>query len=138
MRLSAPLLCVAFAAGCHPLACFIPADLPRDPPLILVSNDAFPKSDVEVDVDDLGIPHIYGKSEADLAYALGVMHGRERLFQIFDHAGIAAGHEAGVGVRVAKDMRFEQSGVDALGQGDRAAFGQGGADDVAYHFIDAR
>ena len=89
MRFLSTALLVGFAAGCHPLACYMPADLPRDNPLVLVSNDAFPKSDVEIDVDDLGIPHIYGKSEADLAYALGVMHGRDRLFQIYlyVHAG---------------------------------------------------
>lgn len=74
--------------GCHPLACFHPADLPRDP-LVLESNDQWPRADVAIDVDDLGIPHLYGSSEPDLAYALGVMHARDRLFQIFlyIHAG---------------------------------------------------
>ena len=89
MRLLTTTVLFVFATSCHPLACFHPADLPRDRPQILVSNDAFPKADVEIDVDDLGIPHIYGQSEADVAYALGVMHGRDRLFQIYlyVHAG---------------------------------------------------
>lgn len=89
MRLLPTALVVVCAAGCHPLAGFIPADLPRDQALILVSADAFPKADVEIDVDDLGIPHMYGQSETDLAYGLGVMHGRDRLFQIYlyVHAG---------------------------------------------------
>jgi penicillin amidase len=89
MRLLPVLLPIVLVTGCHPLACFHPADLPRDQPLILVSNDAFPKEDVEIHVDTLGIPHIWGKSEADLAYGLGAMMGRDRLFQIMilKHAG---------------------------------------------------
>lgn len=80
---------LVFVAGCHPLACFHPADLPRDPPLSLSSEDRWPRAEVQIDVDDLGIPHLYGTSEPDLAYALGVMHARDRLFQMFlyVHAG---------------------------------------------------
>lgn len=83
------LLPVALAAGCHPLACFHPGDLPRDQPLILVSNADYPKADVEIHVDELGIPHIWGRSEADLSYGLGVMMARDRLFQmmLLIHAG---------------------------------------------------
>ncbi len=83
------LVPIVLVTGCHPLAHFHPADLPRDQPLIVVSNDAFPKQDVEIHVDELGIPHIWGKSEADLSYGLGVMMGRDRLFQmmLLKHAG---------------------------------------------------
>ncbi|HEY4221488.1 MAG TPA: penicillin acylase family protein, partial [Myxococcota bacterium] len=87
---SLSLVVVANAlASCHPLASFIPKDLPKDVPLVLTSTAEWPKSDVNVIVDDLGIPHIYGQSESDLAYALGVMHGRDRAFQIYlyIHAG---------------------------------------------------
>src|SRR5688572_10558939 len=89
MRLLPVLFPIVLVTGCHPLACFHPADLPRDQPLILVSNDAFPKEDVEIHVDELGIPHIWGKSEADLSYGLGAMMGRDRLFQmmLLMHAG---------------------------------------------------
>lgn len=82
-------LVTLFLGACHPLACWHPADLPKDQPLVFQSNEDWPKDEVQVDVDDLGIPHIYGKSEADLAYALGVMHARDRLFQIYTyvHAG---------------------------------------------------
>src|SRR5688572_27806772 len=83
------VLALALSAACHPLACFHPADLPKDPPLLLESKADWPKEDVEILVDDLGIPHMFGNTEPDLAYALGVMHGRDRLFQIylFVHAG---------------------------------------------------
>jgi penicillin amidase len=89
MRVLPVLLPVVLLTGCHPIACFHPADLPRDQPLILVSSDAFPKEDVEIHVDTFGIPHIWGKSEADLAYGLGAMMGRDRLFQmmLLIHAG---------------------------------------------------
>ena len=36
----------------------------------------------EVYFDDYGIPHIYGKSEADVFQTLGYIHAQERLFQI--------------------------------------------------------
>jgi penicillin G amidase len=89
MRVLPVLFPILLVTGCHPLACFHPADLPRDQPLVLVSNDAFPKEDVEIHVDTFGIPHIWGKSEADLSYGLGAMMGRDRLFQmmLLLHAG---------------------------------------------------
>lgn len=82
------LLLFALAA-CHPLACWHPADLPKDEPLVLQSRDEWPREKVEVRLDEYGVPHLYGQSEADLAYGLGVMHGRDRAFQImlFIHAG---------------------------------------------------
>lgn len=89
MRALTTSLLLLVLAACHPLACWHPADLPKDTPLKLQSNDAWPKATVEVRLDELGIPHIYGESEADLAYGLGVMHARDRLFQLmlYVHAG---------------------------------------------------
>jgi penicillin amidase len=69
--------------ACHPLACWHPADLPKDAPKeIKSSNDTYPAGDVEVLYDTDGIPHIYGDSEPDLSYGLGWVHGRDRLFQL--------------------------------------------------------
>ncbi|OGQ26733.1 MAG: hypothetical protein A2138_23310 [Deltaproteobacteria bacterium RBG_16_71_12] len=76
-------------SACHPLACWHPADLPKDPPLVLQSQDDWPREKVEVRLDQLGIPHVFGQSEPDLAYGLGVMHARDRMFQmmLLIHAG---------------------------------------------------
>jgi penicillin amidase len=76
-------------AACHPLACCSPADLPKDAPLVVAVDSDRVSGPVDVVYDDLGIPHIYGESEVDLAHALGFMHGRDRQFQIFlyVHAG---------------------------------------------------
>src|SRR5690606_33818435 len=79
----APLVAALALTACHPLSCFIPADLPRDQPLeVTSSSDGFPAAEVEVIVDDWGIPHVFGESEPDLAYGLGYMHGRDRTFQL--------------------------------------------------------
>jgi penicillin G amidase len=85
-----PLFALAGTIACHPLSCCAPNDLPRDKPLVLASSDAgFPAANVDIVLDELGIPHISGQSEADVAYGLGFMHARDRLFQIFVymHAG---------------------------------------------------
>ena len=37
---------------------------------------------VDVHFDDFGVPHIYGKNEADIFCALGYVHAQERLFQM--------------------------------------------------------
>ncbi len=89
MRSLTLLAMASLLAACHPLACWHPADLPKDTPLVLQSAEDWPKATVEVRLDALGIPHMYGESEADLAYALGVMHARDRMFQmmILIHAG---------------------------------------------------
>lgn len=38
--------------------------------------------DSKVYVDSLGIPHIYGKEQNDVAFGLGYMHARDRYFQM--------------------------------------------------------
>lgn len=87
----AVVFCVgAGLAACNPVGCCAPADLPKDAPLVLASSSAgAPKENVDVVYDSLGVPHIFGQSEADLAYGLGWMHGRDRQFQVFAyvHAG---------------------------------------------------
>lgn len=89
MRHLSVLALLLASSACHPLACWYPADLPKDTPLVLQSQDTWPKEKVEVRLDQLGIPHIYGQSEPDLAYGLGVMQARDRMFQLMllIHAG---------------------------------------------------
>ena len=40
------------------------------------------EQEVEVYVDDYGIPHIYAQSETDAQFALGYMHAQDRLWQM--------------------------------------------------------
>lgn len=81
-RLLPTLALLLAATACHPLACWHPQDLPKDKPLELAASGEWPKADVEVLVGEMGVPHIYGSTEPDLAYALGFMHARDRLFQV--------------------------------------------------------
>ena len=37
---------------------------------------------VEINIDSFGIPHIYGQSEFDVYFGLGLMHARDRYFQM--------------------------------------------------------
>lgn len=83
-RLSTLLLTLLAAAACHPLGCCTPGDFPKDKPLELASQSSdAPAAAVDVVLDELGVPHIYGNSEPDLAYALGFLHGRDRQFQVY-------------------------------------------------------
>lgn len=41
-----------------------------------------PRARVEIFFSDHGVPHIYARGEEDLAYGLGFVHARDRLFQI--------------------------------------------------------
>ncbi len=81
--------------ACHPLACFFPPALPKDPAYQLTSKATWPKQKVEIRVDDKGIPHIFSDNtdnpDADLAYGLGVMHGRDRAFQLLVYKRAATG-----------------------------------------------
>ncbi len=48
-------------------------------------------ADVEVLIDEWGIPHIYAGSTKDAMMALGYMHAKDRLFQIIMQKHFAAG-----------------------------------------------
>jgi penicillin amidase len=61
--------------GCHPLTLYAPPELPQ-------SLESGSGARIEVLVDDRGIPHVYASSLPDAAFALGFMHGRDRLFQV--------------------------------------------------------
>ena len=73
------------------MACCVPADFPKDAPLVLKGEGDALGAPVDVVYDDLGIPNIYGETEVDLAYALGFLHGRDRQFQIYIYAHAAEG-----------------------------------------------
>ncbi|MEM2143210.1 MAG: penicillin acylase family protein [Candidatus Thorarchaeota archaeon] len=62
----------------------------RAPVPSIVSLDCL-SSDVEVLVDEYGIPHIYAHSLEDAYAVLGYFHARDRLFQMFAQNRYAAG-----------------------------------------------
>ena len=72
------LVIVLFASGC--LARYAPPRLDPKTPLTLELKG--PSARVDAVLDARGIPHIFGQSEADLAFGLGFMHGRDRTFQV--------------------------------------------------------
>lgn len=90
-RIWAMGLVLSLLAACHPLACFHPSELPKDQPLEIAGRDGFPAENLEILIGDKGVPHIYGTSEPDLAYGMGYMHGRDRLFQIITLRAAALG-----------------------------------------------
>ncbi|MCA3011649.1 MAG: penicillin acylase family protein, partial [Myxococcaceae bacterium] len=73
-------LLVVFLCASSCLSRYAPRPLPAHEPLRLESAGL--SSTVEVLVDARGIPHVFGDNEADLAFGLGFMHGRERAFQV--------------------------------------------------------
>lgn len=75
-RRLAPLLLLFSAC----LARYAPPRLDPKAPLTLTLDG--PSARVDVLLDARGIPHVFGQSEADLAFGLGFMHGRDRTFQV--------------------------------------------------------
>ncbi len=53
-----------------------------DPKTPLTLEVKGPQQRVEVVLDARGIPHVFAQSDADLAFGLGFMHGRDRTFQL--------------------------------------------------------
>lgn len=78
MVLQRLLLLPLLVSGC--LARYAPPRLDPKTPLTLELKG--PTARVEVVLDARGIPHVFGQSEADLAFGLGFMHGRDRTFQV--------------------------------------------------------
>jgi|CXWL01.1.fsa_nt_gi penicillin amidase len=76
------LIFLALCSACHPLSLFAPPRIKPGQPLELHDLRPGPARPVEILLDERGVPHIYGESEADLVYGLGFMHGRDRLFQV--------------------------------------------------------
>lgn len=95
MKASLALVVVAAAwclPACNPAGCFAPADLPKDAPLPVSSTSkTAPRAAVDVVLDELGVPHLYGADEVDLSYGLGFLHARDRLFQVFVYRHAALG-----------------------------------------------
>ncbi len=70
-RLCTLLALGAAALGCHPLSPWhAPAYVTDDVPRLVARDARGPSDELEVLVDPLGVPHIFGASEADLAYGL--------------------------------------------------------------------
>lgn len=92
LRRALPVFSIVGFAACHPLACCAPGDLPRDKPLVVASSSAAaPGAPVDLVLDELGVPHIYGENEVDLSYALGFIHGRDRQFQVYVYVHASEG-----------------------------------------------
>ncbi len=69
--------------SCNPFSCFSPKEPSLKHPIkISATKEYHPQDKVEILIDKMGVPHIYGNTETDLAYGLGFMHGRDRQFQI--------------------------------------------------------
>src|SRR5688572_8749041 len=45
-------------------------------------EEKFPKSPVEIVIDDSGVPHIYAKDDGDLFFAAGYQMASDRLYQM--------------------------------------------------------
>ncbi len=81
--LYAALLLVLGVTGCAWASFFAPARADGDGGLVHEARvSAGPARQVEVLLDEHGVPHIYAAHDEDLAYGLGFMHARDRLFQV--------------------------------------------------------
>ncbi|MBX7116295.1 MAG: penicillin acylase family protein [Myxococcaceae bacterium] len=76
------LLPCLFAVACHPLSLFAPPRIKTGETLNLYELHPEPQHPLDILLDERGVPHIYANTEDDLAYGLGFMHGRDRLFQV--------------------------------------------------------
>lgn len=73
---------VAVALYFRPEA-YLPPELPRRVPLVVEASGTLgPRSAVDVLYDEHGMAHLFGDDERDLAYALGFVHARDRIFQL--------------------------------------------------------
>ncbi len=67
--------------GYAALQYFMNMGMPQYSGEIKVEGNAL-KSEVRIYRDDYGVPHIVGKTDADVYFALGYVHAQERLFQM--------------------------------------------------------
>lgn len=117
-------------AGCKLFGVTHPPSLPTgDDAKLYVSDDrSAPKDAVDLFFDDRGIPHIFAKTEADAAYALGFAHARDRLFQIDVLRHAATGRLTEIFgeslIEVDRQLRLvslrSQAALDAMDARDRA------------------
>lgn len=69
--------------GCHPAACTWPRVYGTEPVTELEAVDEeWPHAPIDIVYDTLGVPHVYAESDADLAFAQGFLHGRDRKTQL--------------------------------------------------------
>ncbi|MHA1576725.1 MAG: penicillin acylase family protein, partial [Candidatus Thorarchaeota archaeon] len=75
-------------------------------------------AEVEVIIDQMGIPHIYGESITDAMFAMGYMHARDRLFQITMQKHVAAGRISEIvgSYASSSDMFYRSIGLERAGQ----------------------
>ncbi len=64
-------------------AAYLPPTLPSRVPLVVeASGTEGPRAPVDVYYDEHGMPHLFAEAERDLAYGLGFVHARDRVFQL--------------------------------------------------------
>lgn len=123
-----PLCALLLFVGCRPYACWFPPALSPSEALVLSGNAGFPAAEVRIVVDDIGVPHISGESDADLSYGLGFMHARDRLFEVMLVRAVATGRLAEVlgdfALPMDQSSRFFlynlDAQIEALSEADRA------------------
>ncbi|MEO1171212.1 MAG: penicillin acylase family protein, partial [Myxococcota bacterium] len=77
------LVGVVVVAVSLPPSVFLPPDLPTKGPLELrATSTSGPAAAVDIVYDERGIPHVFGESDQDLAYGLGFVQARDRLYQL--------------------------------------------------------
>jgi hypothetical protein len=110
----------------------------------LISTSVFPAAPVEVHEDAWGVPHVRAQSIEDAAWALGVLHAEERLWQMDLNRRIGEGRLSEIlGERTLGADRFlrqrrlaasAQQALDGLSTEERAyldAYAQGVNDAIA-------
>jgi penicillin G amidase len=98
----APLLLIPLLSACLAHA----PELVAGPDTVSVAGD-HPSWPVTVLEDEWGIPHVFARSEVDLAFALGWLHAEERLWQMETTRRVGAGTLSEIlGRRTLKTDRF--------------------------------
>jgi len=99
---AAVLLLAVLAVGAA--AAWVAASLPEHEGTVLVNG---PSQEVRILCDARGVPHIFAASEPDAYFALGYVHGQDRLWQMDFLRRLAAGRLSEVlGARTVEIDRF--------------------------------
>jgi penicillin amidase len=108
----ASILC-ALSSGCA-------SEGDDKPPTDITTS--YPSAEVELAVDDMGITHVYAKSDADAFYGAGYAMARDRLFQMELSRRQALGRKAEIFGEAAKkgDIGARTFNFAKLGQQDEA------------------
>ncbi|MCP4501404.1 MAG: penicillin acylase family protein [Deltaproteobacteria bacterium] len=77
------LMTLSSTFGCALFSFTHPATPAKKDPTPMVSSDTrAPMQSISVTFDEKGVPSIFARSDEDASYALGILHARDRLFQL--------------------------------------------------------